>query len=432
MSLRFTESGGQYHITTGMAAAGIWGSTSGNAMTSSAQVRNGSTYAYGTNVALTTKNLSGTGFNGMVAGYAIDVASATSALTMIQFLDGNNGNAVQCDTRISATGQVTLTRNGTVLATSAGTITTGWHYVELKAAFATGATGSIEARVDGAVFVTASSVQTATTTAKGSVCVFRTQNITNSNCVDFYVCDTDTSNGSSNPNNNYLGDITVAEIYGNGAGVNSQWSQATNNAGAGSPPPFAISSVTGGTAFTRTVTATGETAGAYIGYYFTTSGFTGSNGTFLCTNSSTTTITLSGSSLSGSGTLAFQCIVQIGVHGGVVDGFATANAGTRPNGDAAYITDGTSGHIQDYSHQTLSLTGTIFGVAHLIWGRNDATSINVNQVCLSGSATETSVNQALGSSYGYFTDIVELDPNLTTTSFTTTTFNNATFGVKVT
>lgn len=434
MSLRFAESGGQYHESSGVNPAGLWSSASGP-IVSGAVARNGSTYAYGQGLGLTTNNLTGSGFNGMVAGVAYYITAFTNNQVIMAFNNASAGD--QCDIRMNNFGQLFFTRNGTALGAGAPTLSTSsillntWQYIEFKASFSITGTGTCEVRVNAAVFLSLSSLTNATTTAKGFSTFFSSANIAGNAARDFYVLDTDNSSGgSSNPNNNYLGDVTVEEVYPNGAGVHSAWTQATNNGGTGSPPPFAISSVAGGNVFTRTVTATGETANTYQGYYFTTSSFTGSNGTFLCTASTTTTITLSGSSLTGSGNLAFQAITQAGIHGGIADGFATTNVGTRPNGDSTYIFDSSSGDINDFAHQAITSTGTIFGVIHSTYARDDAGSGAImNQVCISTSTVEASSNISLNSTYTYYQDVIELDPH-TSDTWTQTNYNSATFGPK--
>ena len=441
MSLRFVESGGQYHITTGFNPSGVWSSVTGNSMTSGAVARNGSTFAYGTNNFLKTPNLGGAGgFNGMVAGYAAYIPLLINNQQLIAFLDNSNNN--QCDVRMNGTGQLFFTRNGTVIGSTGANsiIPNAWSYIEFKASFSTTGTGTCEARVNGVVFATSSSLTNATTTAKGWGAEFVTENSGNAAAMDFYVLDTDSSSGGSgNPNDDYLGDITVAEVYPNGAGVHSQWSQGTNNGGTGSPPPFTLSSVNnasgGNTVYTRSVTATGEANNAYQGYYIIVTGFghSADNGTFLCTASNTTSITLvngSGVAETNTASAAFQALTQVGIQGGIVNGYLTTNDGTRPNGDATYIYDSTSGDINDFAHQALTSVGTIFGVVHVSYARDDAGGgATMNQVCISNGTTETSSNISLGASYSYYQDIIELDPH-TSATWTAANYNAATFGPK--
>ena len=104
--------------------------------------------------------------------------------------------------------------------------------------------------------------------------------------------------------------------------------------------------------------------------------------------------------------------------------------GTWPDGDATYISSSTANQISDFAHQTLTLTGTIYGVIHATYARkDDAGARTIAQVCLSGSATEVGPSIPLGNSYQYFFDILEQDPN-TIAQWNTTGLNAATFGVK--
>jgi hypothetical protein len=110
----------------------------------------------------------------------------------------------------------------------------------------------------------------------------------------------------------------------------------------------------------------------------------------------------------------------------------TSHSGTWPDDDTTYISDSTSGHISDFTHQTLSLTGTIYGVIHQSYVRkDDAGSRNFNQVCLSNGTTETGATISLGNTYTYYSDVLEQDPH-TSADWTVSNFNAATFGVKTT
>jgi hypothetical protein len=127
---------------------------------------------------------------------------------------------------------------------------------------------------------------------------------------------------------------------------------------------------------------------------------------------------------------AFATLVGASQTVAVQDGIA--HTGTWPDGDTSYIADVTSGHISDFAHQALTLTGTIFGAVHYSYARkDDAGPKSLNQVCLSGGTTETSPTIALGNSYSYYADVIENDPN-TSAPWAASGFNAATFGVKIT
>jgi hypothetical protein len=151
-----------------------------------------------------------------------------------------------------------------------------------------------------------------------------------------------------------------------------------------------------------------------------------------------TTITLqnaSGVSQSGqTGTCAFQNPLQQGIHGGIVDNYAITNNGIRPGvvgtSENQYIKSSTANQKTDFAHQAMTLTGTINAVIHRTLARkDDAGARSIKQICESGATEELSATYALGSSYSYYDDILETDPN-TAAAWTAANFNAATFGVK--
>jgi hypothetical protein len=107
------------------------------------------------------------------------------------------------------------------------------------------------------------------------------------------------------------------------------------------------------------------------------------------------------------------------------------HTGTWPDGDTTYIFDNTAGDISDFGHQTLSLTGTIFSVIHASYVRkDDAGSRAFRQVCLSNGTTETNGSDISSTNtYLYYFDTLDVDPH-TSSQWTLSNFNAATFGVK--
>jgi hypothetical protein len=107
------------------------------------------------------------------------------------------------------------------------------------------------------------------------------------------------------------------------------------------------------------------------------------------------------------------------------------HTGTWPDGDTSYISDSTAGHISDFAHETLSLTGTLLAVVHVSYVRkDDAGSRAFRQVCLSGGTTETNgADISATNTYLYYFDVLDQDPN-TSAQWTLANFNAATFGVK--
>jgi hypothetical protein len=422
MSVRFAESGGQYHASNAL-GPGVWASNNASVVSNAPVARNGSTWAYSVGSAVMATP-TWTAQSGLIAGTAFYTGTLAAINGLIQFFLAGNA---QCDLRMNASGQFFFTRNGTTIGgTSTNSLTAGaWHYIEFKALFSTSSGGTCEVYVDGALWLSSTGLTNATTTATADQCKFTGQ-AGGTWQMDMYVLDT-----ANSPNNSYLGDITVAEIYPTGAGSNSAWS--TQQA---SFTLTAAANASGGTTvYTGTITNGASPSNAWQGYYFTTSGFTNAanNGTFLCTASTATNITLanaSGVAETHAGTCAFQNPVQVGIHGGIGDGYATTNVGTRPPTGDQYIFDSTSGDKTDYAHQALALTGTIAAVVHMTNAyKDDAGTRQIQQICISGGTEHDSATISLPTSYQYFADIQETDPH-TGSAWTLSGFNAATFGVK--
>lgn len=489
MALRFVMSGGNFLFSAGPGASGISFSHVGN-IVNSAPAGAGDTFAIsaGNQAGYTTLNLGGN-FQSLSAGFRFNaVALPSGTQVVIQFND-QSANP-QCELRINGTGQVYFTRNGTVIgSTSIATLpVAAWAYIEFQAIFSTTGTGTCTARLNGVVINTATNVTNATTTALAAQAVMAAPGTgAGGYAKDFYVVDggaasapfTLTSvdnagnftgtitgggsnayagfrftiggftNGANNPvgatctastattlsfslttvtethagtANNYgatgfQGDIKVVELFLNGPGVNSAWAA---NVG-----PFVLTSVDNAGNYTGTIT--GGAANAYLGYDFNITGFVnGANNPTgaKCTGSTATTLSFAAVATiteTHAGSAAFENITQIGIN----------QTGTRPNGDVAYLSDLTPGDISDFAHTTLTLTGSVLGVAHLSYMRkDDAGTRQVAQVCLSGGSTEQSPPKSLGNSYQYFEDFVEVDPN-TGIQFTAGGLNASTFGVKL-
>lgn len=105
------------------------------------------------------------------------------------------------------------------------------------------------------------------------------------------------------------------------------------------------------------------------------------------------------------------------------------HTGTWPDGDTTYISDATSGDVSDFGHQTL-VSGTVFAVQHASYVRTDTGAGSVQQYTNSSGTIHTSGSTSPGSSYAYIYDILETDPN-TSTAWTVSGFNSATFGTKI-
>lgn len=423
MAIRFAESGGQYHAGNAL-GPGVWATNTGATISSSAPARNGSTWAYNGNNQFNTPSYGSQ--SGLISGAALYINSLVNNTALMTLY---RSGAAQCDVRMDGSGHLFFTRAGTVLTgTSTLALTTGtWHYIEFKALLAITAAGTCEVVVDGVTWLTLTGVQNATTAATADQTQFTVSNAAHTYARDFYVLDT-----TSGSNTNYLGDITVAEIYPNAAGANSAWSVQQ-----GSFTLSAAGNASGGTTqYTGTITNGASPANAWQGFYFSVSGFTNSvnnGGPWLCTASDATHITLQnagGTSESHAGTCAFQNPLQAGIHGGDVDGYAITNVGTRPPADNQFIYSSNAGDKTDFAHQALSLTGSIAAVVHMTAARkDDAGTRQIAQICESTGTEEIGSTISLTSTYSYYADILEQDPH-TSAAWTVSGFNAATFGVK--
>lgn len=169
-----------------------------------------------------TKSLGG---NFATIGIATAIRLNTSILPspLIGFRDAG---AAQCDIRMRSDGKIDITRNGTVLATSAGTLSLNvWYHLEFKATIADSG-GSAELKVNGATFVSLSSGDTKNTSnAYANEIILSAQQ--GNMPVDYD--DLAVWNTSGGANNDWIGDCRVFTQVPDGAGNYSQWTPSTGN-----------------------------------------------------------------------------------------------------------------------------------------------------------------------------------------------------------
>jgi hypothetical protein len=123
--------------------------------------------------------------------------------------------------------------------------------------------------------------------------------------------------------------------------------------------------------------------------------------------------------------------VLVGSDGNSTDNYLLVDE-TAPNADTDYVQSSTSGDLDDYAFADMTHTPTsIFGIQVLVNAKkDDAGSRSVATLTRSGSTNYAGATQALGTSYTYYSDIRETDPD-TAVAWTKAGFNAASHGVKV-
>jgi hypothetical protein len=164
-----------------------------------------------------------------VVGLATKISALGNANRLISFLDSGT---LQFEVRFDATGHLLATRNGTTIATSTATLTSGvWAYVEIKVTI-NGTTGSYELRVDGVTWLSGSGISTRGGTSNNSANQVglwggSSRNVVDNHLIDdCYILD-----GSGSVNNDFLGEQRVQTSFVSGAGTYAQFtpSASTNN-----------------------------------------------------------------------------------------------------------------------------------------------------------------------------------------------------------
>ena len=132
----------------------------------------------------------------------------------------------QVDVRVTSTGAVTVTRNGTVLATSANFINSQiWYYLEFKVTI--GSSAAYEVRINGTTIIsgTGNTQNTANAFANQiSLNLVSGDSGRNTWFDDFYVLNT-----SGTANNDFLGECRIFTSYPTGAGATTQWTPSAGS-----------------------------------------------------------------------------------------------------------------------------------------------------------------------------------------------------------
>lgn len=105
---------------------------------------------------------------------------------------------------------------------------------------------------------------------------------------------------------------------------------------------------------------------------------------------------------------------------------------SAPDGDTSYVESATAGQKDTYAMADMTHTpSSIFGVQVLADAKKDDAGLrSIATVTRSGGTDYDGATQGLSTSYAYYSDIREVDPN-TSAAWTKTNFNAAQHGVKV-
>lgn len=176
--------------------------------------------------------------SGIMGGYKQYANSATvvhggwiyfitgSSPSYVRFFQMMDGVTTQLDLRGDSAGHISLTRNGTGLATSTNTLTANtWYHIEFKATIDP-SVGAYEVRVDGVAWIgpTTGANTRATANSYSNGIGF----LTDTSPHRFYVKSAYVLDTTGSVANNFLGQVRVACLRPTEAGNYSQW---TPNAG---------------------------------------------------------------------------------------------------------------------------------------------------------------------------------------------------------
>jgi hypothetical protein len=206
--------------------------------------------------------------------WIVGFACNTSSLTF-NYIELMDAGTTQLRVSFGSTGVVSLYRGaGTTLlgSSAAGVVSAStWFYLEIKATFAGGTSGSATVRVNGAAVITLTGINTITsanasadtlnlrTTGGGATVVYD----------DLYMCD-----GTGSTNNDFLGDLKVQYLAPASDGAHTDW---TPNSGANHYSRVADTNPDDDTSYNSTATAGNidtfkvgaATAGTILGVQYT-------------------------------------------------------------------------------------------------------------------------------------------------------------------
>lgn len=154
-----------------------------------------------------------------IVGFNFNIQAGTTATPILVFEDP--AGSEQCSLRLDVNQRLTMTRNGTVLATSTNTLSIGdWNHLEVKVTVHN-VSGTYECRVNGSSTGWIPAATGANTRAQTNnyFSTIMIRSGTSRTCFfdDFYVLD------MVSPNNAFLGPQKISTIYPVATGSYSQW-----------------------------------------------------------------------------------------------------------------------------------------------------------------------------------------------------------------
>lgn len=156
-------------------------------------------------------------------GFAIRVVTTPAATHNVMTLRGGGAGIFLVKQTTSNTFQL-CTAAGTVIATTSALTVNVWYYLEIKVFF-NGASGTVEARLNGVTDVASTTGNFGSTTADALSIGTTQPSAAGLDFDDMYVVDT-----TGSARNSWLGDQRVETLYASGTGNSSAWAASTGTA----------------------------------------------------------------------------------------------------------------------------------------------------------------------------------------------------------
>lgn len=161
----------------------------------------------------------GSNYTSGCVGFAIFSAATLANRMLFQILDSTTE---QISVRTNGSSVLTVTRNGTVLATGSTVLSTStWYFIELKFTI-NASSGVVEVKLNGASEIASTSSLNTRNTANTQWNGFQIGSTGNNNWGQLYD-DVYVLNTGSSPNNDFLGPVRVVALAPSGNGATTDW-----------------------------------------------------------------------------------------------------------------------------------------------------------------------------------------------------------------